>query len=75
MYVKDINLFMRKKSKNVSKKWAYKRQLCLKCLVFFKNKESLKKHALSCTNPAGQMESYPKPGETIEFKNYNHKVC
>ena len=74
VYIKDLDLFMRKRTK-YGKKWETdKRQLCMKCLIFFKNKRTLKNHSLSCTNKAGQAEFYPENGETAQFENYNHKV-
>ena len=50
-----------------------KRKLCLKCLNFFKNDFTLKKHKLSCSNPIGQVEVMPKEGEQIEFNSWHKK--
>ena len=72
VYIKNIDLFMRKRSTKGSK-FVNRRQLCLRCLNFFKDKSTLKKHSLLCTNKAGQAEFYPEPGDRVQFKNHNHK--
>ena len=69
--ISDLNAFMTQKTgKNYNQT---KRKLCLKCLNFFKNDFTLKKHKLSCSNPRGQVEVMPKEGEQIEFNSWHKK--
>ena len=69
--ISDLNAFMSQKTgKNYNQT---KRKLCLKCLNFFKNDFTLKKHKLSCSNPRGQVEAMPKEGERIEFNSWHKK--
>ena len=69
--ISNLNAFMSQKTgKNYNQT---KRKLCLKCLNFFKNDFTLKKHKLSCSNPRGQVETMPEQGEIIEFNSWHKK--
>ena len=70
VYIKNLDQFMRKRT-GVKHMNSQKRELCLKCLNFFKNEELLKRHKLTCYNPRGQAEFYPEPGQQVQFKNWN----
>ena len=71
VYIKNLDLFMRKRTG--VRKSMDKRQLCMKCLNFFKDENTLKTHKLACNNPRGQAEFFPQPGDCIEFKDWNRK--
>ena len=61
--INDLNAFMTQKTGKGSNRT--RRKLCLKCLNYFKNDFTLKKHKLSCNNPRGQVETMPEEGETM----------
>mgnify|MGYP001321404365 CR=1 FL=1 len=69
--ISDLNAFMTQKTGKGYN--PTRRKLCLKCLNFFKNDFTLKKHKLSCSNPRGQVEIMPEEGEQIEFDNWHKK--
>ena len=67
--INDLNAFMTQKTG----KGYSRRKLCLKCLNYFKNDFTLKKHKLSCSNPRGQVETMPEEGEKIKFNSWHKK--
>ena len=69
--INDLNAFMTQKTGKGYNRT--RRKLCLKCLNFFKNDFTLKKHKLSCSNPRGQVEVMPEEGEQIEFNSWHKK--
>ena len=71
VYINDIGAFLKTRGKTGHNN--PERQLCMKCLNFFKNKELLKKHQQLCNNPRGQAEFYPEPGQKVTFTHWNRK--
>ena len=69
--INDLNAFMTQKTGKGSNRT--RRKLCLKCLNYFKNDFTLKKHKLSCSNPRGQVETMPEEGEKIKFNSWHKK--
>ena len=69
--INDLDAFMTQKTGKGSNRT--RRKLCLKCLNYFKNDFTLKKHKLSCNNPRGQVETMPEEGEKIEFNSWHKK--
>ena len=72
VYIDDLTQFVKFRSSKPSTSTSY-RELCVKCMSFFKTPKSLKLHKLSCLNPGGQAEFFVNPGERISFKNWNRK--
>ena len=50
--IKDLNTFMYQKT-GAKGKNRTRRRLCMKCLTFFKDDNSLRRHKLACNNPRG----------------------
>ena len=69
--INDLDAFMTQKTGKGNNRT--RRKLCLKCLNYFKNDFTLKKHKLSCNNPRGQVETMPEEGEKIKFNSWHKK--
>ena len=75
--IKDLNRLV---SSQLNKS-GHAKELCLRCLNFFRKpskkdredpdkKSSLEKHMEICSGEKLQHVIYPKPGETVQFRNY-----